>query len=261
MGCSQFSKAPVLSTITSNKINSRIIKAETTNTMSATNLFSRIQSFKASQKTEKLCLRIKVAPPFDNFLLEDLDNVDVFSHKLHNIRKYWLVFKALKTNFETQVHSVCIPNYTLNDGLLVLTASLTAACGYSAIKFSENPPFIIVLSPIPDSASTLYKSWNELASTLITIQRDEYVRKVKKYIASFNTFMRNNSENSFMTLTQAIELGNEFIDSVENAFSTCSAFVKDSERIRKYIEEMVGQLNGTVKISPSQIVHSVFQKI
>lgn len=259
MGCSQFSKTPVISSITSSNQVSRIIKAETTNTMSATNLFSRIPSLKVSSKAERPCLRINIAPPFDNFLLEDLDNLDLFSHKLHNIRKYWLVYKALKTNFESQVHSVCIPNYTLKDGLIVLSLSISATYGYSVLKFSENPPFIFTLSEVPDSASALYKSWNEFAGLLNTIQKQEHVRKVRKYITSFNIFIANNSEKSFLTLTQAIELGNEFIEGVEDAFSTCLAFVKDSEKLKKYIEEMAGQFYSSVRVSPSQIVHKVFQ--
>lgn len=261
MGCNQFSKAPVISTkITKSKIIG-IIKAETTNTLSTTNLISHSSTLKIMPRVEKVCLKILISKPFNHFLLDDLNNLDSFSNKLHNIRKFWLLFKALQANFESQVHRVCIPDYSLRDGLAVLVVCITMACGYSAIKFTENSPFISVSLDLPEPAGALYKSWSELANLLSNIEKKGHVSKVQKYLECFNHYLLNSGDGSLWHVRQAIKLGGEFVNNVQDTVAECIKFVKDAERVRDYIEEIAKEANSTMKNLPSQIVHNSLQKI
>ena len=249
MGCTQVSRSPIKASIIPKNKASSIIISETANTLSQTNLISYLPTVKSGSFFP--CLKIKLSKQFSAFILEDLTSLDSFSKKMHNIRKYWIVFQALKSNFECQIHSVCIKDYSLRDGLEVLSLAAAGKFGVSAITFCNESPFIKINT---DTERWLpYKAWCELAELIEAIQKKGYLSKTEKYIKLFTDYIDNNGSGCY--LKKALKLASEFYEQVTQSLSTCSDLGKG--KLCLTLKNQLQEASNGGWVCPKFIVHVV----
>ena len=134
MGCNQFSRTPVIISIVPKSQSSYTLKCETINTMSSTSIISLLPSLKSNSASLKPCLKFKLEKPFSKFILDDLDFCDSFSDMLQKIRKFWIILTAFQSNFEKQIHSVCLKNYSTKQGLIILAVMAVAKGGLGSLN-------------------------------------------------------------------------------------------------------------------------------
>ena len=249
MGCTQVSRSPVKASVIPKAKTTSIIISETANTLSQTNLFSYLPTVKSGSFFP--CLKIKLSKQFSEFILEDLTSLDSFSKKMHNIRKYWIVFQALLSNFECQIHSVCIKNFSLRDGLEVLTLAAAGKFGVSAITFCNESPYIKIET---DTERWLpYTAWCELADLLETIQKKGYLKKTENYITQFTDHIENKGPGCY--LKKALKLASEFHQQVTESLSTCSDLGKG--KLCLSLKSQLQEASNNGWICPKFIVHVV----
>ena len=249
MGCTQVSRSPVKASVIPKTKTTSIIKSETANTLSQTNLFSCLPTVKSGSFFP--CLKIKLTKQFSEFILEDLTCLDSFSKKMHNIRKYWIVYQALQSNFECQIHSVCIKNFSLRDGLEVLTLAAAGKFGASAITFCNESPYIKINT---DTERWLpYTSWCELADLLEGIQKKGYLKKNENYIKQFSDFIDSKGPGCY--IKKALKIASEFHQQVTESLSTCSELGKGKLCLALKSQLQESAINSW--ICPKFIVHVV----
>lgn len=257
MGCNQYSRISVESSIVKKPPSAKLIRLETTNTLSATNIISRISSVKQPNWSFRPCTKILLRKQFNEFILDDLQISHSLSRKLFNIRKSWILFKANSSFFETAVHRVCIDDYKIEDGLLIMVISAAASQSFDLISFQRTPPFISFPGKYHKDTETMINAWKEFASLLKVIYDQKLSDKIETYVYLLSEFLSICEENNASYIKKAIKAANEFIDESRAALNGISNFLElvkaDKETIVKYaMQACVG-----AKYSSEEIVHSV----
>jgi hypothetical protein len=254
MGCSQNSRSQTTHSIQPKpKQAELILSSETSNTLSQTNLLSRFPTVKTSYSFP--CLKIKLSKQFPAFILEDLTSLDQFSRKMHNIRKFWIVFQALKSNFECQVHSVCIKNFNFKYGLNVLLVVAAGKYGSSSLTFFNDCPFISINSQGEDWP--LFKAWNELVSFVELVKKKGFLEKVKKYALVFQEFI--SSGQSGFYVKKALKIALRFIIEVQEILDVVSEVSKG--KLETGVKSLIQEASCAGWTCPKYVVHVVLKKL
>lgn len=257
MGCNQSSRNPVIFSVVSKPESKAIIQAETINTMSATNIISLLPSLKTMPNKDRPCLRIKLVKPFSSFLIDDIPGSEKTCQKMYKIRKYWLFFTALQNNFDTLVHSVCLNNYTIREGMKIFVVFAVSRSDISSLSFSNSPPFI----DWSKKDSSINKSWKELISFLVDIEQKNIVKKFESYEAALDDFILMNDRKKAWYARKAVKLLRDFINSVRFTMEKILEFVKEVEKNKPKILLWANEVNMAGAITTSQIVHLLANRV
>lgn len=258
MGCNQFSRNIVIVSVVSKLDSKFILQAESVNTMSATSLISLQPSLKITPSKERRCLKIKLVKPFGNFLIDDIAGSDKLCQKMHKIRKYWLFFTALQTNFDCLVHSVCIPNYTIKDGMKIFTIFTAAKSSLSSITFSKAPPYLELSK---DKLSDLNKSWTELSSFLGVIEQKNILKKFQDYEVELRSFILLNDKKKSWYARKAVKLLRNFKECASVTIDKILEFINEVEKNKPKFALLANEVNMAGIMTTSQIVHNISNKI
>lgn len=259
MGCSQFTRTSETGSIVPKPRVITIIKAETTNTLSNTNIISRIPSNRHPFLQEKNCIRIRIQNQFTHFILDDLQNISPIGRKLYNIRKFWLLYKAAECFFESMVHAVCIENYTIQDGITIMLISAVARLGFPTISFQKDPPYISFMGDYQKETNEIIKAWNELIKILTVIHSKGIVKKFNKYQEHINEFLLTCDEAKRWYVKKALKIADDFTQSVQKTFQGIHNYFESLDKMKKKIIIHSTDVNLLGRFNGASIVHFVLR--
>lgn len=260
MGCSQFTRTTddTKSIIPKPRVI-QIIKVETNNTLSATNIISRIPSNKHPFLHEKNCMKIQIQNQFSNFILDDLLGINPIGRKLYNIRKFWLLYKACESYFESMVHAVCIANYTIQDGITVMLISAVAKLGFPTISFYKDPPYITFIGDYQKETNDIIKAWNDYAKILTVIQNKKVLKKFEKYQEIINSFLLKCDDTKRRYIKKALKISEDFYISVQKTIDGINSFYNSIDKMKKQILVYAIDANLLGKFNGASIVHYILK--
>ncbi|OMJ68969.1 hypothetical protein SteCoe_33434 [Stentor coeruleus] len=259
MGCSQFTRTTEAGSVVQKPRVITIIKAETINTLSCTNIISRISSNRHPFMQEKNCIRIRILNQFTHFILDDLQNISPIGKKLHNIRKFWLLYKAAECFFESMVHAVCIEKYTIQDGITVMLISAVARLGFPTINFHKDPPYISFMGDYQKETNEIIKAWNEFIKILTVIHNKEIVKKINKYQDHINEFLLTCDEAKRWYVKKALKTAEDFSKSVLQTFKGIQNYLESLDKMKKKIIIHSTDVNLLGRFNGASIVHFVLR--
>ncbi|OMJ72073.1 hypothetical protein SteCoe_29581 [Stentor coeruleus] len=259
MGCSQFTRTTEAKSIISKPRAIQIIKAETNNTMSLTNIISRIPSSKHPCLQEKSCMKIRIQNQFSHFILDDLLGINPIGRKLYNIRKFWLLYKACESYFESIVHAVCISNYNIQDGITVMLISAVAKLGFPSITFYKGPPFITFIGDYQRETNDIIKAWNEFVKILTVIHNKKILEKFEKYQETINDFLLNCDDTKRWYIKKALKISEDFCFSVQKTFKGIDSFYNSLDKMKKQITVYSIDVNLLERFNGASIVHYILK--
>ena len=236
------------------------MRKETNNTLSATSVISRFTSVKPSAFLERPCLRIQMQKQFNEFILDDLQANHPLGRKLYNIRKSWILFTANRNYFETSVHKICITNYKIEDGLLIMIVSAVASRNLESITFLGVAPFIKFSGKYHKDTECMIKAWNEFAEFIKVAKEKNLADKVESYTYLLSEYLTLCEERSLRYIKKSIKAANEFIDGYRQAIDGINSFLNTIKTDKALITQYATQACGDSKYSADQIVHSLISQ-
>ncbi|OMJ85540.1 hypothetical protein SteCoe_13158 [Stentor coeruleus] len=259
MGCNQFTRTTETGSIIPKPRVITIIKAETINTLSNTNIISRIQSNKHPFMQEKNCIRIRIQNQFTHFILDDIQNISPIGRKLCNIRKFWLLYKATECFFESMVHAVCIEKYKIQDGITIMLISAVARLGFQTITFHKDPPYIFFTGDYQKETNEIIKAWNEFIKILTVIHSKGIVKKINKYKEHINEFLLTCDEAKRWYVKKALKIAEDFSKSVEITLQGIHNYLESLDKMKKQIIIHSTDVNLLGKFNGASIVHFILR--
>jgi hypothetical protein len=221
---------------------------------------SRISSSKHPSALAKPCVKVKLQPEFSRFILDDPLALGTITRKLYNIRKYWLLFHANLSYFGTTTHEVCIENYTVADGMMVLAVAALASQGLSAITVTSEFPFLIFKGEFDSGAKEMIKAWTELGRILELIISKKIGNKLEGYLKALNEFVAGCEEEKKKYVMKAVKKGNELVKEIEETKSRIKQFTSGFEECRERVIGYAEEAKNLNEIGGKQIVHFVLRK-
>ena len=258
MGCNQFSRTPVIGSIVPKSQSSDILKIETTNTMSSTNILSLLPSLKSNSSTSKPCLKFKLEKPFSKFIVDDINFSHPLSNMLQKVRKFWIFLAAFQNNYEKQIHSVCISNYSAKEGLIVLAVLAVSKCGLGAINLLKSAPYVefskefVTLLP--------FKAFKEFCEFLVMVDKKKVVEKFRSYEEKLKRFIDLNDKKKGWYVRKGIRFLNEFCDGVGRWNEGVSEFVNGFDGLKRIILAGAAEVNISGLSSSIDVVHMLINK-
>ncbi|OMJ67890.1 hypothetical protein SteCoe_34828 [Stentor coeruleus] len=260
MGCNQFTRMNESNSIIFKPIVVQVIKAETNNNLSATNIISRIQSNKHPFLHEKNCMKIQIQNQFSDFILDDLLGINPIGRKLYNIRKYWLLYKACESYFESMVHAVCITNYNIQDGITVMLISAVAKLGFPTITFYKDPPYITFIGDYQKETNDIIKAWNEFAKILKAIHKKKVLKKFEKYKEIINDFLLKCDETKKWYIKKALKTSEDFSISVQKTFEGINSYYNLLDKMKRQVMVYSIDVNLLGRFNGANIVHYILNR-
>jgi hypothetical protein len=175
------------------------------------------------------------------------------------VRKFWIFLTAFQNNFEKQVHSVCIKNYSIKEGLIVLSVLAVSRSGLSSLNFSRSLPFVDFpkdLEKIP-----LFKAWKEMNDFLALVNRKKIIEKIRGFESKFQEFFLVNDFKSSWYARKGIKFGKEFCEGVDRWIDGVKEFVKQFEVLKGIILAGAAEVNVSGLTLGSQVVHMLINKL
>lgn len=253
MGCNQFSRTPVIISIVSKSQSSDLLKSETINTMSSTNIISLLPSLKSNSSYLKPCLKFKLEKPFSKFILDDINFSDSFSNMLQKIRKFWIFLTAFQNNFEKQIHSVCIKNYSAKQGLVILAVMAVAKAGLPALSFLKSAPFVEFSKDLDELKP--FVAFREVTEFLALVYKKKILEKFRGYEKVLEACVKDTDEKKVWLARKGIRFLNEFCDGVDRWSEGVKEFVCGFGDLKKIVLAGAAEVNISGLYLSNHVVH------
>ena len=261
MGCISSSRLQIRATIKSNP--QKLMNIETTPSIALLNLITKIPSVKQAIFEYKPCRRIKVQKEFNLFITEDIQNnqdiqdVWAYNKDLYAIRKFWILFSAAKTNFEDSVHRVCITNYSIKNGVMVLIISAVASQSFKSINFSKHAPFITFHGNFCQETKKIIDAWNDFSKILKVIHDKEIVKKIETTIERLDQWVKENIGRKNLYAKKALKTAKSLVAQVNETIQGVAEISNVIKASKSEILISATQACAMSKFSGEKIVHYI----
>lgn len=228
-------------------------------------------TFQCNQN-ETLCHRfplpeemIKVVTKNPEFLKLDKQSSSsiYFTKKLSSFFNDYLQFCNIEGYFSLCVHKVCLKQYTLYLGIIVLCVTMLANCGKVKVVY-KNPYFVVENNDL-----CIVKAWNDYVQMLEDAYEayvekgacHDLIEKLGKRIRKTQNLTDRISCKRKKYLIQAQELIEKFIDDVATSKNAISEFFKCYKKLYPSLQELAKIAIENKLTTCEKIVHFIMKKL
>lgn len=177
---------------------------------------------------------------------------------LQKVRKFWIFLAAFQNNFEKQIHSVCINNYSAKEGLIVLAVLAVSKYGLGAINLLKSAPFVVFNKEFDKLPQ--FKAFAELSEFLALVDKKKVVQKFRNFEEKLKRFVELNDEKKAWHARKAIRFLNEFCDGVCRWNDGAREFVLGFDGLKRKVLAGAAEVNISGLSSSVEVVHMLINK-
>ncbi|OMJ86113.1 hypothetical protein SteCoe_12471 [Stentor coeruleus] len=185
-----------------------------------------------------------------------------FTKKLSSVFKDYLQFCNIEGYFSLCLHKVCLKQYNLSLGIIVMYVTILANC--DKVKIIYKNPYI----EVENKDLCIIKAWKDYVQ-MVENAYEAYVQqgvcndlilKIRKRIRKIQNLNDRISCKRKKYLTQAQELIEKFINNVEASKNTISDFFKCYKKLYPSLQELVKIAKENKLTTCEKIVHFIIKK-
>ncbi|OMJ89177.1 hypothetical protein SteCoe_8726 [Stentor coeruleus] len=220
---------------------------------------------------EVKCRKFKIPDPEEKIFrinLKSLYDIGIFgsvehANEMEIILNDYKDFVSSQSFFYSNVHFVCVPDFCLEKGLIVLTTTLMA--NQLRVEFDSVCPYLKIIGE-KENHSELINSWNDFAQTLEKLY--EKYKKTKFFhtlmvktsviIRKYENFKEKNARKRIKYLKELRSLVAKYFKSIKEMRQRIIMFI-DFFAVNKEKLEQIGHAAECKKIlSCEKMVHGIF---
>ena len=170
------------------------------------------------------------------------------------------MFTAAKNFFEIEVHRVCIPNYKIEEGIMIMVISAVASRNFDAISIQQSHPFIKFSGDFNKDTENIIKAWTELVSLIKIIIDKRIDNKIESYLYILNEYSKDCEDDEKRYVKNAIKAADDFVNHVRSTLSGIQKFIGIVKSCKNHINFYASEAAALSYYSAKNIIHYVMNK-